>query len=191
MLAVLRFGQHAAEGADKNIVGVAAVFCQEVTGEEVEPGAAMVAVPLLNPEEVFCMGVGGAALQAGRPVEVAYTVFKLTCNVGCGYSVGIEIEMFDFSANNPVGHGIDVETDDVTSKSICFHEGSAAPHERIGDCDAVELVGCVECVGEWLFNEFGEDQPPEESSRTAGEPLVDGNDWTVVLLNLLLAKSKV
>lgn len=94
--------------------------------------------------------------------------------------------MVDLLAHDPGGHRIDVEPLHVAAESIRLQQRSAAAHERVGDLPASQVVAGKERLLQSAAAEFGENQAAEQRAGTAGEPLVNADDRTVVLLYLFL-----
>lgn len=99
--------------------------------------------------------------------------------------------MFDLPADDPVGHGVDVEAGNVAPHPVRLDQRGAAPHERVGDGDPFQVVGAVECLPERLVAVFGEQQTAKQCPRSPGKPLVHGDDRPVVLLDLLFPQGQV
>jgi hypothetical protein len=89
-------------------------------------------------------------------------------------------------ADDPVGHRVDVPPRHVAAEAVGLEEGRPSPHERIGDPEVVEAMGQVVRLHQRVVREFAEEQGPKKGTRTAREPLVDGDDRSDVLLELLL-----
>ena len=98
--------------------------------------------------------------------------------------------MLDLLSDNPIGHGVDVATDDTTAHAIGFEKRRATAHERVGNSAAVEIVAFVEGLPKRRFDELRKYEPPEKRPGPTGEPLVNGYQGTVVLLDLLLTQSQ-
>src|SRR6266446_3690609 len=94
--------------------------------------------------------------------------------------------MIDFFSHDPGRHGIDVEPHHVTSNSVRLDQRDSATHERISNDLVLEIVSDEECLVEPTVNKFGEQQRAEERARSPGEPFVNGNYRSNVLLDLLL-----
>ena len=99
--------------------------------------------------------------------------------------------MFDFLLNDPVGHRVDVESDNITAEPVGLNEWSAAAHEGIGDLDPFQAVCLVKGLAQSLIEKFGKLQAAKQGSGSSSKPLVNRNNWPVVLLNLLFTQSKV
>jgi hypothetical protein len=103
----------------------------------------------------------------------------------------IQVKMFDLLLNDPIGHGVDVETGDIATKPVSLYEGSAAAHERIGDLDPFQTVCLIEGLWQGLVEKFGKQQAAEQRSGSSSKPLMDCDNWPVILLNLFFTQSKV
>jgi hypothetical protein len=146
MLLVFRFRQFTALGTDKNIFRMPDVFSQEIPGEQIEPFMTLRAGSCLDPEKIFCMGVGRSAERAAGPIEG--TDLRLQGVPQCRRRIGIflQIEVLDLPVDDPPGHGIDVVSEDVATGPVGFQERGAAAHEGIGDAASVEVVSFIKAV---------------------------------------------
>jgi hypothetical protein len=188
--AVFYLVQIAAGRADQHIQRVALVLGEQVTGEEVKIFVAVRAFLLLDPEEVFHVGLVGSALEAGGAVQVADLLLKCLHQLGCGFSVFLQVQVFDLAVDDPPRHGVDVVAQHVAPHPISLDQRGSAPHEGVCDGDSLEVIGGEKCFFKRPVAVFGEDQSPEQGSRTAGEPLVHGDDWPVVLLDLFFTQGQ-
>ena len=80
---------------------------------------------------------------------------------------------------------------DCAAKTIGFEQGRASSHKGIEDAHVLERMPLIKGLTQWNIGEFSQQQRPEERSRTPSKPLMHGNDWPVVLLNLLFPQSQV
>ena len=103
-----------------------------------------------------------------------------------GLAVCGNVETLDLFADDPGGHGIDVESIDAAANAVRLDQRRAAAHEWVGNPQSGEVVRPEERVRQRVLAEFGEDEAAKQGARAAGKPLVDGDDRAVVLLNLLL-----
>lgn len=99
--------------------------------------------------------------------------------------------MFDFLLDDPIGHGVDVESDNITAEPVGLYEWSAAAHEWIGNLDPFQTVCLIKGLMQGPIAKFGKQQAAEQRSGSSSKPLVDCDNWPVVLLNLLFMQSKV
>src|SRR5262245_52192521 len=67
----------------------------------------------------------------------------------------------------------------------CLKYGCATAHERVNDKPSWEIIRCKISLSERSIGELREYQAPEQSARSASEPLVNRDNRPVVLLNLL------
>ena len=58
------------------------------------------------------------------------------------------------------------------------------------DGQPLEVIGGIEGLPEGSVAELGKKEPAKERARSAGEPFVDGDDGSVVLLDLLFPQGK-
>ena len=188
--AVNYFIQVAAGCTDQYIQRVALVLGQKITGKKIKIFMAMWAFLLLDPEEVFHMGLAGTALEAGGAVQIADLLLQCLHQLSCGFSVLLQVQIFDFAVDNPPGHGVDVKAQHVAPHPVGLDQRGPATHEGVGDGDALEVVGGEKGFFKRPVAVFGEDQPAEQGSRTAGEPLVYGDDWPVILLDLFFTQGQ-
>lgn len=98
--------------------------------------------------------------------------------------------MLDFAVHDPVRHRVDVVADNVATDPVGLNEGRAATHEWVGDGDSLQVVGGVEGFPERPISEFGEDQPAKQRAWSPGEPLMNGDDRAVVLLDLFFPQGE-
>ena len=166
---------------------MAGVAGDEIPGEQIDFGAAMLTVDRLDPEEVLHWHVRIAVERAVRDVRVSDLDRELVDESVGGVSVRGRVEVLDLFADHPRRHGIDVYAQHVAADPVRFEQRSSSPHEGIRDRTPGEVVGCEEGLGEWAVAEFGERQPAKQGARPAGEPLVNGDDRPVVLLDLFLS----
>ena len=99
--------------------------------------------------------------------------------------VGRDVEVFNLLADNPSRHGVDVEAFNVTADAVCLNQWCASTHKRIGDPDSREVICLKKNVFQAIFTKFREDKTTKQGPWSAGEPLVDANDRTIILLYLL------
>lgn len=59
-----------------------------------------------------------------------------TIPIALSLDILIQVEMFDFLLDDPIGHWVDVESDNITAESVGLYEWSAATHEWIGNLDS-------------------------------------------------------
>ena len=105
-----------------------------------------------------------------------------------GPLVGRDVERLDCFADDPGGHRIDVEAFHVASDAVRLDERRSASHERVGDPKSREVIRAKVEILQATLAEFREQETAKQGARTAGEPFVNPDDRTVVLLDLLLAQ---
>ena len=180
----------AARWADQHVRCVSRVLRQHVAGEEVELLAAVPANPSFHPQEVFDVGVLSAGDGTPGLVEVPDLPRELVDQTRGFSRVGIEVDTVNLLADDPGSHRVDVRPDHVAANPVRLKERSAPAHKWIRDRDSLEAVGAEVRLLNRLAAKLGQEQPPEQRSGPTGEPLVDGDDRAVDLLNLLLPEGK-
>ena len=73
--------------------------------------------------------------------------------------------MLDFLPYDPVGHGVDIETDDMAADAVRFQKRRPPSHEGISDPDALQIVRLVEDLAKG---------PPENSESSSPRNSVPG-----------------
>ncbi len=126
-----------------------------------------------------------SAKKAAGPVQMPYLLFQCMTQRVCRQNIFIEIEVFDFLPHDPICHGVDIKSGNVTSESVGFYERSATTHERVGDLEPFKVVGLIKRGRQRGVKEFGQQQPTEQGPWPPGKPFVYSDNWSVVLLNLL------
>lgn len=185
-ISVGHFREFAAVGAQHHVLGVSCVAGDQIAGEQIDVGSTILAVDRLDPQEVLHWNVGIAVERAVGDVRVADLDRELLDESVSGASIGDDVQVVDLFADHPRRHRIDVEAQHVTADPVRFEQRRAAAHEWIRDGPPGEIVGGKEALGEGLVTELGERQTAKQRARPPGEPLVNGDDRTVVLLDLLL-----
>jgi hypothetical protein len=64
--------------------------------------------------------------------------------------------VLDLLSNNPIGHRINIVTDDVASYSISLEQGRAASHKRVRDRNSPEIIFNKEVILKAAFYELGQ-----------------------------------
>ena len=187
----IHLGQLATGMADEDIPRMPAILSEEIAGEQVDILSAAIAAQDLDPEEILHRHRIRAVNNATRGVEVSNLLLERRPQAGCRGAVGIEINVVELLADDPPRHRIDVETEDLAAQPVGLKDRSTAAHKRIGDADPVQPVRAIERLPQWGVGELRQQEPPEERARPPGEPFVDRDDWTIVLLNLLLPQGEV
>ena len=137
------------------------------------------------------MGVRAAAVGASGAIQCADLLAQAPHHGLRRLAVGHEVQVLDLLPDDPVGHRVDVVAYGITAQPIRLDERGAAAHERVGDPNALQVVGAKKGLGEPLLAELREQQAPEQRPRPPGKPLVHRNDRAGVLLNLLSPQGKV
>jgi hypothetical protein len=119
---------------------VSAVLCQKESGEEVEFMTTTRTSAGLDPEEVLDVRVWRRTPEATGTIQPADLLLQNTGNTRSGLLVGPKIEILYCLTHDPIGHGIDVEANDITSNPIGLNERRAASHEGIGNPDPLEIM---------------------------------------------------
>ena len=107
-----------------------------------------------------------------------------------GRSVGVEVAMFDFFAYDPCRHRVDVKSLNVATNPICFQKRRSASHEWVGDRLARKIVALKIALVEPFVAKLGEEKAPKERTWTPRKPLMNRDDRSIVLLDLLFLESK-
>ena len=183
---VLDLVEVAAAGAHQYVPGMPAILGEQVARKQVERRAARFAVEDLDPEEGFDGYVLVPVQRTASPIVAVDLGAKCDDEAVGGSPELRNVEVIDLFADDPGGHGIDVEAIDVAAHAVGLDQRCTAAHERVGNPQSGEVVRAEERVRQRLLAEFGEDQAAKQGSRAAGKPLVDSDDRAVVLLNLLL-----
>ena len=136
------------------------------------------------------MRLAGTTLEAGGAVQIADLLLQRLHQLSCGFSVLLQVQIFDFPVYDPPGHGVDVVPQHVAPHPVGLNQRGPPTHEGVGDGDALEVVGGKEGLLKRTVAVFGEDQATEQGSRSAGEPLVYGDDGPVVLLDLFFLQGQ-
>ncbi len=105
--------------------------------------------------------------------------------------VGIQVKVLDFPLHDPVRHGVEVPAHNIATHTIGLDQRGTASIEWVPDANPTKVVGAVEGISQGSIHELGEQQTPEERSRPAGKPLVNGDDGPIVLLYLLFPQCQV
>ena len=100
---------------------------EQIAGEEIERLPAALAVENLHPEERFHRNIGVAVERTGCSVVRIEFSPQGRDQTGGGVSVGRNVEVFDFFADNPGRHGIDVETLHIAANPICLDQAEFRP----------------------------------------------------------------
>jgi hypothetical protein len=150
--------QFSASTADQYVLGVSAVFGQEVSRKQIDVVAAFAADLGFDPKEVFHRGCRGTAKKALSSVQVTYFRLKLRGDsLGC-LSVLDKVDVFDLFPNNPVRHRIDVVAKHVTPKSVRLKKRRATTHKRVRNPLTSQVVGLVKHFSLRPAGEFREQQ---------------------------------
>ena len=158
VMPIVHFGQRATCRADDDVFRVPAVLGQEIAGKEIEVLPATPAALDLHPDEVLHLSVRPAARRAPRSIQVAHLFLQVRRHrFGCP-SIGHKVEVRDLLADDPAGHGVEVEADDVEAQPVCLDKGRAAAHEGIRHLQACEGMRTVESLSQ---------RPPANSASSS------------------------
>jgi hypothetical protein len=175
-----------AVGTDQNVLRVSRVIGNEVAGEEIDVLAASCTVEHLDPQEILHRHVGIAVERASGAIAGADVALqRRQQRVGC-LAVDAKIKVLDLFADDPRRHRVDIESEHVAADAVSLQEGGAAAHEGIGDNSLGKIVCDKIALGKRTLGELGEYQAAEEGAGAAGKPFMDGDDRSVILLDLLL-----
>lgn len=190
MLQVGNFVEVSTGMTDQHVRRVPRVVREEVTRKQVNRHLASGAVDHLNPEEILDRDVVITVMRAVRAIGSADLAVEGSEELVGRRAVGHEVQVLDLFADDPGRHGIDVESQDITADAVGLDQRRAPAHERVGDDPAREIVGPEESIFQRPIAELGEDQAAEQGPRAPGEPLMDGDDRPVILLDLLLLEGQ-
>ncbi|EKD38643.1 MAG: hypothetical protein ACD_75C00661G0001 [uncultured bacterium] len=59
--------------------------------------------------------------QTACPVQRADFFFETLDNFRRRSLISVQVQMFDLTADNPMGHGIDIKADHVTAEAVCLN----------------------------------------------------------------------
>ena len=88
MLSVFRFRQLSARGTDKNITGMSRITGEQVSREEVNNFATLLAWYGFYPEKIFHMGLFAPAEDTACPVQLADFFLQLITEGSCCFVIG-------------------------------------------------------------------------------------------------------
>jgi hypothetical protein len=100
-----------------------------------------------------------------------------------------QIDWLDRLPNQPVRDRIDITADHAKTESQCFKNSGAAAHKRISD-DTLDVIAAPIRFIQWCVGKLRQHQTAEYASWPASEPFVDADNWSIRLLDLLLAEGK-
>ena len=182
--------QYPTPGAEQHVLRVPPVLGDQVAWKEVDVPTAAHAPENLHPQEVLDVRRGGAAQRAGGAIQGSdIRLERLNQSRGCS-PIGHKVEVLDLLPDDPPRHRVDVPTSDVAPEPVGFDERCPPTHERIGHALARKRVRPEEQLSDGCLAELGEKKAPEERTGPPGEPLVHGDDRTVILLYLLFAQGE-
>jgi hypothetical protein len=146
---VIRFVEVPAQGANKDVLGMSSILCEQIAGKKRDFFSTSDAAFCLDPEKIFYMSLLVAARDALRPIEIAYLLFKCNPEPSRCLAVLGQIEGFHLLPDNPERHWVDVIANDIAPDSICLEKRAASPHERVGNPDSLEAVGLIKGLAQW------------------------------------------
>jgi hypothetical protein len=164
---------------------------KKITREKIHNFPATLAFDSFHPQKVLDMGFLVAADNTLCPIQVPYIFFEFATQRISRFIIGGQIKMLNLLPYDPVGHGIDVETDNVAADSIRFQKRRSSPHERVGNPDFREIIRIVKRFFQRLIGKLRQQKPPKQRARPASKPFVDCDERAIVLLNLFFPQSKV
>jgi hypothetical protein len=130
---VIRLGQIAALQAHKDIFGVSHVLGHQGTRKKADGFLASLTGNGFDPEEIFDMGPGVPAFKTTGPIEVSDVLFQVPPQGVRLPTVGLEVDVLDLLLDDPVGHGIDIISDNIAPDAIGLNQRDPASHEGVGD----------------------------------------------------------
>ena len=109
----------------------------------------------LHPEEIFNVSISLAAKSALRFVKISYFILQQLSYFSSSFPVFAQVEFLYFLFDNPIGHRVDVVTEDTTPHPIRLKKRSPSSHEGVGDLYACQVVRLVESLFESAGYKFG------------------------------------
>jgi hypothetical protein len=103
----------------------------------------------------------GGALEATRPIKASDLLLQKASYSCSGRLVRPKVKILYRLVDDPVGHGIDIKANDITSNPIRFNERRPSPHEGVGNPDPLQIMGLEEGLPQGAGNEFRKKQGSE------------------------------
>ncbi len=97
----------------------------------------------------------------------------------------LDVQLLELALQEPAGHRVGVVADYGETQAVGLEQRCPAPHERV-EHDAVEIVAPEVVLSERRIDKLRQCKAPKQRPRPPGKPLVDRNDRSIALLNLLL-----
>src|SRR5437764_2353086 len=94
--------------------------------------------------------------------------------------------MFNFLTDDPPRHRVDIVAQNVASEAVCLDQWCSTAHERIGYTDAGKVVCLEEAIFDRPRTELCQEKSSKQCTWSPSEPLMDGNNGPIILLDLLL-----
>src|SRR5712692_4493350 len=116
------------------------IFSQQVAREQLHLVVTFLASKGLYPEKVLHIGVCRLADRARCFVKVSNLFPEPKHKFICGFTIRYKVKMFNLLTDYPIGHRINVVSENVTTDSICFQQRSTTPHEWICDLDSTQII---------------------------------------------------
>ena len=164
---------------------MAPILGEKVAREEIEGHPAGFAIEQLDPQEGLHRYVGVAVAGAGCPVIFTDVGPQASDESAGGPFIGRSVQVLDLLADDPRRHRVYIEALHGASEAVRLDQRRPAPHERVRDADARQVIRSEKGAFQAILPELREDQPAKQGSRAAGKPFVNANDRAIVLLDLL------
>jgi hypothetical protein len=182
--------ERSARGTKDDVEWMTPILSDQIPRKKVEVTFAMHAFLLLDPKKILDRGSHFPAFGTAREIQLADLCPQTFQDLAGGRLVGFKVQPGEFLANHPVSHRVDIKAENVTAKTIGLQERCPSTHERISYPPATQIMRLVEGFLKRRIRKLREYQPPKKRTGTPREPLMDRNDRPIILLNLLLSKSK-
>jgi len=120
------------------------VLGYQIAGEESNVFATMVAGLLFYPEKILNVSLWRLTFKALRSIEMAELVFELTGQLTDCLLICAQVQMLDFLTHDPVGHGVNVVTNNIAPYTISFEERRSPTHKGVSNTKTLKVVGTEE-----------------------------------------------
>lgn len=183
MPAILRFKDLSAMSAGEDICGMANVLGDQMAGKEIMILSTRSAAHRLDPKKILRLRQL-AGFWTGRLKEVPDLLPQMSAQCHRRFGVCGEIKILNFLPHDPPRHWIDIGGRDRAPQAVRFDHRCPSAHERIEDMLVAKMMGAKEGLFDCLPTEFRQQQRPKKRSGSPRKPLMDGDQRTVILLNL-------
>jgi len=141
MLPIFGFAQFSTLLANKDVPGMAFILSNKVAREEGKVFSAATARLFFHPEKIFHLRLRRTALKTPSSIEMADLVFEPISQLAGSLLIRHQVQMFDLLTNDPVGHRVNVVTNDIASNPVSFDKRSSPAHEGVSNTNAFEIIG--------------------------------------------------